>query len=266
VQALAGGAILAFVGSAGSQVLQEWKEDKWLRWLRGTSIGIFVTGGMLLAAYGWNLRSGHLRDRAMLTAVAHELDLNQICIELLSLAHQEYEVTGNPEAMTALLLPTTYHIGQVVTASGIYAKDPDFANSVFIYVVAADSLAARLKKIDLVCSSHIVSREMAKAIIDSTFGDKCVFKAFWDQHKRFAGQLTAKYDWCFGDGKSRIRKPVLDDFYLNVVMPKQMRLGVRDHQRRMKQLMDELRAKGRLTPIPDSATPKEFGEDPNGEK
>ena len=77
---------------------------QWLRWLRGVCIGIFVTGGMLLAAYGWNSRSGHLRDRAMLAAVAHELDLNQICIELLSLAHQEYEVTGNPDAMTALLL------------------------------------------------------------------------------------------------------------------------------------------------------------------
>jgi hypothetical protein len=261
---LALGVAFVFAGSAIPQVLPRYGGHRWCKWARAVSVGSAIAIGAFISTYGWNVRSSHLRDRAVLTAVAYELDLNQMYIELLSLAHQEYEVTGNLDAMTALCLPTTNHIGQVVTAWGICAKDPEFADAAFLYVVAADSLAAQLKKIDLVCSSRIVSRDMAKPIIDSAFGDKRTFKAFWDQHKRFAGQLTAKYDWCFGDAKSRMRKPVLDDFYLNVVLPKQMQLTTRDHQQRMKELIDDLKGKGRLTPIPANNKTGKAGEDPNG--
>ncbi len=100
-------------------------------------------------------------------------------------------------------------------------------------------------------------------MIDSAFGDKGLFNNFWDQHKRFAGQLVAKYDWCFGEGKNRMRKPVLDDFYLNVVVPKQMQLTTRDHQQRMKQLIDDLKAKGRLIPIPSDDRGQKAGDDPD---
>jgi len=260
---LALGVALVFTGSAIPQVLPKCRGHSWWKWIRAVCVCTIITSGAFVSTYGWNVRSGHLRDRAMLTAVAAELDLNQMRIELLSLAHQTYEVTGNPDAMTALPLPTTNHIGQAVLASSIYARDSEFANAVLIYVLAADSLAAQLKKIDLVCSSHIISPEMAKPIIDSAFGDKRAFRGFWDQHKRFAGQLVGKYDWCFGQGKNRMHKPVLDDFYRNVVLPKQMQLTALDHQQRMKRSIDDLKAKGRLIPFPSDSTNRKSGEDPN---
>jgi hypothetical protein len=263
-QTLAWGAIIVIAGSAMTQLLPKCRGRKWLKVARGVAIGVVIAGGTFVSTYGWNERSGHLRDRALLTAVAAELDLNQIYIELLSLAHQRYEVTGNLDAMTALPLPTTNHIGQAVTASSVYGKDSEFANAVFLYVIAADSLAARLKKIDLVCSSHIVSAEMAKPIIDSAFKDKGVFESFRDQHKGFAGQLDAKYDWCFGEGKNRMRKPVLDDFYRSVVLPRQMELNTLDHQQRMKRFIDNLKAKRGLVPIPSDSEHGKSEEDPNG--
>lgn len=229
---------------------------------RCISTHYFLATGGLLTTYGWNLRDNYFNDRARLVAMAAELKLNRMRIDILSLRYGEYKTTDNPEKMTALLLPSTYQVSQVLSFSDILRNDAELANMVFEYVFVADLLNAELEQIDRVCSNHIVSGEMAKRIIQSTFGEECIFDKFYDLHKQLAGQLVANYGWCYEEADSKIRKSKVDDFYL-AIANRWMQLSSFEHNRRMKRLRDVMQQQGILIPIPPEDPNSQTALDPN---
>jgi hypothetical protein len=242
---------LAFVfGSAFLVCIEERKEGKLWKWLKGIFVPIIFAVGALLTTHGWNLRDNYFSDRARFVAMAAELNLNQIRVDLLSLSYDEYKTTNNPEKMTALSLPSSHQVCQVLVFSDIQRNDPNLADMVFEYVFAADLLNANLENIDRVCSSHIVSREMVKEIIQSAFGKDCIFDVFRNLHKRLSGHLAAKYGWCYEDASIKIRKPMVDNFY-RAIASRYIQLNSLEHQRRMKQLRDVMQQQGIAIPIPN---------------
>ena len=76
------GTVIIIAGTAGSQLLPEWKKRKCLRWVRAASIAIVVAIGALITTHGWNLRDNYFRDRAVLIAMATEWKLNDVMPQL----------------------------------------------------------------------------------------------------------------------------------------------------------------------------------------
>jgi len=254
------GALFFIVGSAFLVLTEEWKEVK-LKLLKAGLASILLATGGLLTTHGWNLRDNYFNDRARLVAMAAELHLNQIRIELLSISYHEYETTSNQDEMTALLLPSSHQVRQVLSYSDIQRNDANLADMVLEYVVAADLLNAKLAHIDRVCSNHIWAAEKTKKIIESGFGIKHnIFEAFRTTHKRLKGHITAKYSWCFEEANAKIRKPMLDDFN-GAIAIRRIQLNRLERERRMKQLKDATRQQG--TPIPNEESSQQPGLDPN---
>lgn len=253
---------LAFVGGSASLVwIKEWKEGK-LKLLKAILIPILLAAGGLLTTHGWNLRDNYFNDRARLVAMAAELHLNQIRIEILSISYSAYETTGNQEEMTALSLPSSHQVRQVLSFSDIQRNDATLADMVVKYVFAADLLNAKLEQIDRVCSNHIVRRETANRIIQSAFGKNYLFDAFRNIHKQLAGHITAKYSWCFEEAGIKIRKPMMDAFYF-AIANRWMQLSSFEHNRRMKRLRDVMQQQGILIPIPPEDPNSQTALDPN---
>ncbi len=243
------GTLAFLVGSALLVWTAERKEGKSLKWQKGVIVPILFAVGGLLTTHGWNLRNNYFSDRARFVAMAAELKLNGIRIELLSLAYEEYKTIGNPEKMTALPLPRTHHVNQVLGFSDIQRDDAKLADMVFEYAFAADLLNAQLEKIDRVSSNHIASTEMVKEIVKSAFGKERIFLVFRNIHKQLAGHIAAKYDWCYVEASIKIRKPMVDALY-SAIASRYGKLNSLDHQRRMKRLRDIMQQQGIPIPIP----------------
>ena len=255
---------LAFLLGSGFLVLAEDRKGKLWKWLKAILVPIILAAGGLLTTHGWNLRDNYLDDRARLIAMAAELKLNRMRIDLLSLSHDEYKSTNNPEEMTALSLPTTYQVGEVLSFSDIQKNDANLADMVFEYVFAADLLNSKLVQIDRVCSNHIASREMVKGIIQSTFGEGCIFEVFRNLHKKLVGHLVKKYDWCYKEADVKLRKPIVDSFYF-AIANRYIQLNAREQQIRMQRVRDILRQQGELIPIPPKDSNSQTALDPNNE-
>ena len=254
---------LAFVfGSAFLVWTKERKEGKLWKCLKVILVPIILAAGGLLTTHGWNLRNNYLNDRARFVAMAAELNLNRIRVDLLSLSYDEYKTTNNQEKMTALSLPSTHQVRQVLSFSDIQQNDANLADMVFEYVFAADLLNSKLVQIDRVCSNHVVSREMVKDIVQSTFGEECIFDVFRNLHKKLVGHLVAKYGWCYEEASIKIRKPMVDNFY-RAIANRYIQLNYREHQRRMKQVRDILQQQGKLIPIPLEDSNSQTALDPN---
>lgn len=258
------GTLAFIVGSAFLVWTADRKEGELLKWLKGVFLPVILASGALLTTHGWNLRDNYFSDRARFVAMAVELKLNRIRIELLSLTYGEYETIGNPEKMTSLPLPRTHHVRQVLSFSDIQRNDAKLADMVFEYVFAADLLNAELEKIDRVCSNHIVSAEMAKGVIQSAFGEERIFDAFRNIHKQLAGHIAAKYGWCYEEASIKIRKPIVDAFY-RAIASRYIQLNSLDHQRRMKRLRDIMQQQGIPIPIPNEDSNSQTAQDPNRE-
>lgn len=256
------GTLALVVGSALLGWTEERKEGILWKCLRVILGSIILAAGGLLITHGWNLRDNYLNDRARLIAMAAELKLNRMRIDLLSLSYDEYKSTNNPEEMTALSLPSTHQVRDVLSFSDIQKNDANFADMVFAYVFAADLLNSKLVQIDRVCSNHIASREMVKGIIQSTFGEECIFDVFRNLHKKLAGHLVTKYDWCYEEADIKLRKPIVDSVYLSIAK-RYIQLNTRDHQRRMKQVRDILQQQSKLIPIPIEDSNTQTAMDPN---
>jgi hypothetical protein len=253
---------LAFLfGSAALVWTEERKSELW-KWLKGIFVPIILAAGGLLTTHGWNLRDNYFNDRARLVAMAAELNLNRMCVDLLSLSYDEYKTTNNQEEMTALSLPSTHQVRQVLNFSDIQQNDANLADIVFEYVFAADLLNAKLVQIDRVCSNHVVSRKMVKDIIQSTFGEECIFDVFRNLHKKLVGHLVAKYGWCYEEASIKIRKPMVDNFY-RAIASRYIQLNSFEHQRRMKRLRDIMQQQGISVPIPNEDSSRQSGQDPN---
>jgi len=254
--------ILAFVfGSAFLVLTEEWKESK-LKLLKAVLIPILLAIGGLLTTHGWNLRDNYLNERTRLAAMATELELNLMRIHLLSLSYDEYKTTKNSQEMTALSLLTTHQIRQVLGFSDSQKNDASLANMVFEYVFAADLLNSKLVQIDRTCSNHIAGREMVENLIQSTFGKECIFDSFRSLHKKLAGHLVVKYDWCYSEANINLRKPIVDSFY-GAIANGYIQLNAREHQKRMKQIRDTMQKQGKLIPIPNEDLNRQVGLDPN---
>lgn len=253
---------LAFVlGSAFLVLTEEWKESK-LKLLRAILVSILLAAGGLLTTHGWNLRDNYLNDQARLVAMAAELKLNLMRIHLLSLSYGEYKTTNNPEEMTALSLPSTHQVRQVLSFSDIQRNDTNLADMVFEYVFTADLLNAKLEQIDRVCSNQIASHETTKRIIQSAFGKKHIFDTFRNTHKQLEGHIAAKYGWCFDEADIKLRKSIVDSFYFEIANG-WIQLNSLEHKRRMKRLRDVMQQQGILIPIPNEDSSWQTGLDPN---
>jgi hypothetical protein len=241
---------LAFLfGSALLVWSDNWGKSKFLKWKKGVVVPIILAIGGLLTTQGWNLRTNYFNDRARFVAMAAELKLNGICIELLSLAYGEYVTTGNREKMTALPLPRTHHVNQVLGFSDIQRNDSKLADMIFEYVFAADLLNPELTKIDAVSSSYIISNEAVKKIVQSVFDQERIFKAFRNIHKQLSGHIAANYGWCYEKASIKIRKPMVDAFY-SAIASRYVQLNDLDHQMQMKRLRDLMEQQGIPIPVP----------------
>ncbi len=254
---------LAFVSGSAILVWTEERKGKLWKWLKGIFVPIIFAVGALLTTHGWNLRDNYFSDRARLVAMAAELNLNCMCVDLLSLSYDEYKTTNNQDEMTALSLPSTHQVRQVLSFSDIQQNDANLADMVFEYVFVADLLNSKLVQIDRVCSNHVVSREMVKDIIQSTFGEECIFDVFRNLHEKLVGHLVAKYGWCYEEASIKIRKPMVDNFY-RAIAGRYIQLNSSEHQRRMKRLRDIMQQQGISFPIPNEDPSCQSGQDPNG--
>lgn len=254
---------LAFLVGSGLLVLaEERKEGALWKWLKAILVPLILAAGGLFTTHGWNLRDNYLNERARLIAMAAELKLNRIRINLLSLSYNEYKSANNPEEMTALALPSTHQVSQVLSFSDIQKNDPNLADMVFEYVFAADLLNSKLVLIDRVCSNHILSREMVKGLIQSTFEEECIFDIFRNLHEKLDGHLAKKYKWCCEEADIKLRKPIVDSFYF-AIANRYIRLNAREHEKRMRQLRNILQQQGKLIPIPVEDSNSQTTPDPN---
>jgi hypothetical protein len=194
--------------------------------------------------------------------MAAELHLNQIRIEFLSISYNAYKTTGNQEEMTALSLPSSHQVHQVLSFSDIQQNDANLADMVVKYAFTADLLNAKLEQIDRVCSNHIVRRETTKRIIQSVFDKNHLFDTFRNIHKQLAGHITANYNWCFEEAGIKIRKPMMDTFYF-AIANKWMQLSSFEHNRRMKRLRDIMQKQSILIPIPPEDSNSQTELEPN---
>ncbi len=254
---------LAFLSGSAVLVRTEERKSELCKWLKGIFVPIILAVGALLTTHGWNLRDNYFNDRARLVAMAAELNLNRMCVDLLSLSYDEYKISNNQEEMTALSLPSTHQVRQVLNFSDIQQNDANLADMVFEYVFASDLLNAKLVQIDRVCSNHVVSRKMVKDIIQSTFGEECIFGVFCNLHKKLVGHLVVKYGWCFEEANIKIRKPMVDNFY-RAIASRYIQLNSFEHQRRMKRLRDIMQQQGISFAIPNEDPNYRSGQDPNG--
>jgi len=256
------GTLALIVGSALLVFSEKWKEVKF-KLLKAVFVPILLATGGLLTTHGWNLRGNYFNDRAKLVAMAAELHLNRIRIEALSISYAAYKITGNQEEMTALSLPSSHQVRQVLSFSDIQRNDANLADMVFEYVVAVDLLNAKLQHIDTVCSNHIWNPDNTKKIIESAFGVEAnIFDAFGNIHKQLAGHITGKYSWCFEEAGIKIRKPMMDAFY-HAFANRWIQLDSFEHKRRMERLRAVMQQQGISIRIPIEDSSQQTGLDPN---
>jgi len=142
------GTLAFFFGSAILVWTEDRKKGKLSKWTRAFFVPFILAIGGLLTTHGWNLRDNYLNDRARFVAMAAELNLNRIRLDLLNVTYDEYKVQGDPEIMTALLPPSTNHIRQVLSFSDLHRNDTELVDMIFQNVFAADFLEAKIEQIE----------------------------------------------------------------------------------------------------------------------
>src|SRR4030042_5872850 len=155
------GALIVITGSAGSQLLPEWKKRKWLRWLRAVCIGIFFAIGALTTTYGWNERDNYLRDRALLVAVATEWQRNDELIREILLLRDIYDndTSGHTLLTTEFILPTAQESRDALIHSSSIHQDVILVRWLKNYYRVTDQFALALQDIRRLCSQPLATTE-----------------------------------------------------------------------------------------------------------
>jgi len=200
------GAVLVFAGSAGSQILPEWKKRKWLRWLRAVCIGIFVAIGALTTTYGWNERDNYLRDRALLVAVATEWQRNDELIREILLLRDIYDndTSGHTLLTPEFILPTAQESRDALIHSSSIHQDVILVRWLKNYYRVTDQFALALQDIRRLCSQPLATTEMKKRAIKQVFENCLIFEYFRQGHRHLGEFLDVNYNWAVREAKARM--------------------------------------------------------------
>ena len=198
------GALIVIAGSAGSQLLPEWKKRKWLRWVRAVCIGIVVAVGALITTYGWNERDNYLRDRALLVAVATEWQRNDDLIPEILLLRDIYDTSGHKRLISEFLLPTAQESRDALIHSSSIHQDVILVRWLKNYYRVTDQFALALQDIRRLYSQPLATTEMKKLAIKQVFENHLIFEYFRQGHKHLGEFLDVNYNWAVREAKARM--------------------------------------------------------------
>jgi hypothetical protein len=206
------GSLIVIAGSAGSQLLPDWKKHKWFRWVRAVCIGIVVAVGALITTYGWNERDNYFRDRGLLIAAAAEWRLNKTYIHVQSQRRDDYLIRGGHLSTPVFVLPTAREMRQVLTQATSFRDDRLLIHALTLYVMADDKLVPVLEHIDRLCSQPIATMEMKKKAVETDLGrgKDSAFQYFIKAHEQLGNILTSTYPWSLEEAEIRVDKDILD--------------------------------------------------------
>ncbi len=200
------GALFIIAGSAGSQLLPDWKKHERLRWIRAVCIGIVVAVGALITTHGWNERDNNLRNRALLVAVATEWQRNDDLIHEILLLRDFYDndTSGHKLLTPEFLLPTVQESRDALIHSSSIQQDVILVRWLKNYYRVTDQLALALQDIRRLCSQPLATTEMKKCAIKQVFEDCLIFEYFRQGHRHLGEFLDVNYNWAVREAKARM--------------------------------------------------------------
>ena len=186
------GSLIVIAGSAGSQLLPEWKKRKWLRWARAVCIGIVVAVGALVTTYGWNLRDNYLRDRTVLIAMATEWKLNDL--HNTEIEWNEKWIRDRDYRKHQLFpLPTHLQITRAIDITKLVslpAEQLPLGVVLVDYVNRMDFLCVRLCAINRFMGADL---EAYAECVKQTFGEGDAYPEYLEAHRRVEARLRKAY-------------------------------------------------------------------------
>jgi uncharacterized membrane protein len=202
-QTLTWGAVIVIGGSAGPQLLPKWRGYKALKWVRAVCVGVVIATGTLVSTYGWNERSSHLRDRALLIAATTEWRMNGHTLDLIGriadeIREDNYRLVG--------CFPTLFvnDIRSAVSQVHLLSSDTVLASNLAIYAVQIDKFNSELRTLDaaLVAAGH--DNDYYKMWVEQTFGDGKKYSAIQTQQRHVGAVMRECCPWAIDEAEKRL--------------------------------------------------------------
>ena len=186
------GALVVIAGSAGSQLLPEWKKHEWLRWIRAVCIGIVVAVGALITTYGWNIRDNYFHHRAVLFAMATEWKLNDL--HNTEIEWNERWIRGRKYQEHQLFpLPTHWQITRAIDITKLASSPSEqlpLGVLLIDYTNHIDFLCVRLRAINRFMGADLKAYEKC---VQQTFGEGDAYPEYRKAHRRVEISLRKAY-------------------------------------------------------------------------
>ena len=186
------GTIIVIVGSAGSQLLPEWKIHKWLKWIRSVCIAIVIAFGALLTTLGWNERDNYINKKALLLAAAMEWkqnDMRNVEIEnTLNLIRQE-----DYKTLYFFTFPTNRELTRVIDITQLERwriQQSPLDLAIFEYTSRIDFLCTRLYSANISGGRPL---KVYRKLIDSIFGRGDAYPDYLKYHNYVEKIIRKKY-------------------------------------------------------------------------
>lgn len=188
------GTIMIIVGSAGSQLLPEWKRHKWLKWIRAVCIAIVIAVGALLTTHGWNERDNYFRNRTLMFAAVAEWKSNDYKLQEIS-DKRKYMESKSFNKFSELPLPTNRYISQAITVDRVNRTDGKTDRLVVLlmkYTYNIDKLALAINSYNTSRSSSF-TKSIPIQHFKNIFIDKGTYTNASDSHNRLGNHIKTHY-------------------------------------------------------------------------
>jgi len=186
------GTVFIIAGSAGSQLLPEWKKHKWLKWIRAAFIAIVIALGALLTTHGWNERDNYLYNRALMFATVAEWKLNDWRFQQISFIRKRME-SNSLKVFHQLNVPTNRDISRIVTSSSsVHVKTGSLGLLAMEYVYDTDRLALAIDAYNTARSSAFTTGVTAQHF-KNIFADTGPYDPALDVHRRLGDYVETHY-------------------------------------------------------------------------